>query len=206
MLPNQLQGATAPRRTDGESGYTQSTLVLSANTREQIMYAVRQLSAKDLRDKGCLRGIALLEVLAWGNPVTRQSIEANQVRLRQQLDGSESEHHAVFAATKGDTAVGICRAMQDAREHGVWLIYGLAVHPHHRRQGIAQSLYRSIAHYLRLQGATAIYAATHVDNHASRAFHEAMGYGQGCPFTAPDGDCLIRYTVPIKDPTKGTAA
>ncbi len=158
------------------------------------MCSVRQVSSND----PCLEQIAALHLVAWGTAPDPDLVRDEQAQLESVLAESGGESPAVFVVEKGDRVAGVCRVMREADAPGVWLAYALAVHPDHRRRGLARLLYRAIGGYAREHGGTTFRAYTHDDNHVSRAFHEAIGLGPGQPTVAPDGDHLICYTAPIE--------
>jgi ribosomal protein S18 acetylase RimI-like enzyme len=155
------------------------------------------VSLRAVEEDGLLRNIALMEASAWGEPCDPQSIASRRLRIEQQLTDNDSQHHAMFAATDSDDVVGVCRIKRCADDPETWLIYGLAVHSNHRRQGIGRSLFSACTEYACQHGAVTIRSQTHEDNQASRALHEAMGLRPGYHSMAEDGDRLITFEIPI---------
>ena len=157
------------------------------------MYSVRKLSRGDTS----LDQIAALDIVAWGGTPEPDLVRAGRARLDRELAGGDAESVAVFFAGWAETIVAVCRVMRQADARDTWVAYGLAVHPAHRRRGLARRLYHAAIEHVRRHGGVTFRAYTHDDNTASRAFHEAMGLGPGTPTTAPDGDHLIGYMVTL---------
>gem|GEM_PF-5173963 len=84
-----------------------------------------------------------------------------------------------FVAEDGEEIVGYVLAQPlqhfDLEPLAVW-VEDISVHPDHHRKGIATTLYRTLAHWGRSAGATAILAGIHVDNAASLAMHRHVGF------------------------------
>ena len=157
------------------------------------MSTVRKVAAGD----ACLEEVAALEILAWGGELDPARVQAERAGLESLLAETDAADLAMLVVERGGTVLGVCRVRREIDEAGVWLAYGLAVHPSHRRQGLARLLYQAALEHARARGAVTFRAYTHEDNQASRAFHEAMGLGPGVPTVAPDGDRLISYAVSI---------
>ena len=76
------------------------------------------------------------------------------------------------------------------------MVYGIAVHPDHRRQGIGRALFDAAAAFARSQGAKTLLSETHVGNHTSIAFHKSLGFADGRRFTDPtDGGQKLAYSM-----------
>jgi ribosomal protein S18 acetylase RimI-like enzyme len=93
-------------------------------------------------------------------------------------------HHALFVHEFGDTAL----VLHDDRGHpiayllgfvtptGVGYIHVVGVHENHRKGGLARALYDEFESLARARGASALKAITRPGNHASLAFHRALGF------------------------------
>ena len=73
----------------------------------------------------------------------------------------------------------------------------LAVHPQHRRSGVATALFEACKDHVRERGAAIIKSETHVDNAGSIAFHEALGFNNDGAFEAPDGDVKVAFSLSL---------
>jgi len=67
-------------------------------------------------------------------------------------------------------------------------LFGLAVHPAHRRQGVATRHVRACIEYARERSATVIRSETHASNGPSIRLHESLGFQNEGRFTYADGD------------------
>jgi ribosomal protein S18 acetylase RimI-like enzyme len=103
----------------------------------------------------------------------------------------------MFAARRAGVVVGFGRVMRDKADVSQWLLFALAVHPEHRRQGIGTALARARIEYAKQHGARCIRSETHVDNAVSIRYHESMGFRCDGEVTAPDGDRLVRFQLPL---------
>ncbi len=93
-------------------------------------------------------------------------------------------HHALYVHEFGDTAL----VFHDDRGHPIAYLLGFVTPAHvgyvhvvgvredHRRGGLARALYEEFESLARARGATALKAITRPGNHASLAFHLALGF------------------------------
>ena len=93
-------------------------------------------------------------------------------------------HHTLFVHEFGDTAL----VFHDDRGHpiayllgfvtpaGVGYIHVVAVREDRREGGLAHALYDEFESLARARGASALKAITRPGNHASVAFHQALGF------------------------------
>ena len=81
--------------------------------------------------------------------------------------------------------------------HGAysWMVYALAVHPDHRRQGVGRTLLDACIGFARRRGAKTIRSECHVENAESQAFHEAVGFSYDGWFVAEDGDRKMAFSM-----------
>ncbi len=63
----------------------------------------------------------------------------------------------------------------DLEPLAVW-VEDISVHPDHHRRGVATMLYRMLHDWGRSAGATAILAGIHINNAASLAMHQRVGF------------------------------
>ena len=83
-----------------------------------------------------------------------------------------------LVATVGERIVGVVLGTHDGRKG--W-INRLAVHPDHRRCGIAAALVTACDTAIRAQGIGIVTALVEADNAASAALFEALGYREDVP-------------------------
>ena len=148
-------------------------------------------------DPPALREIAALTILAWGREPTAEEIEKRSSRLKGEVLSLDPDAAAVFVARRAGVVVGFGRVMREKADASQWLLFALAVHPDHRRQGIGTALARALMEYARQRGARCIRSETHVDNAVSIRYHESMGFRCEGVVTAPDGDRLVRFQLPL---------
>lgn len=84
-----------------------------------------------------------------------------------------------FVAVDGAGSVGYVLAQPlrnfDLEPLAVW-VEDISVHPDEQRRGVATALYGALRSYGEAAGATVILAGIHVDNAASLALHEGVGF------------------------------
>ncbi len=81
--------------------------------------------------------IATVMALAWGGQPTGEEIDKRAKRLTADLLSLDPQAAAMFVARRGDCIVGFGRVMRDkAADASQWLLFAIAVHPDHARQGI----------------------------------------------------------------------
>ncbi len=84
-----------------------------------------------------------------------------------------------FIAEDGGVVVGYVLAQLvrhfDLESLAVW-VEDISVHPDYHRRGVATALYRMLHDWGRSAGATAILAGIHVNNAASLAMHQRVGF------------------------------
>ena len=87
-------------------------------------------------DSVVLHDVALLEALAWGGSSDLGAVDARKQRLTRELEQSDPEVKRIFVATKAGVAVGVCRVQRTSADSEAWMVFGIAVNPDHRRQGV----------------------------------------------------------------------
>ena len=75
------------------------------------------------------------------------------------------------------------------------MLYGVAVRPDHRREGIGRALVDACLGFAQQRGARGIRSETHLDNQVSIAFHKAVGFTDSGRFVAEDGDEKIAFAL-----------
>ncbi len=85
-----------------------------------------------------------------------------------------------LVATDGDTIVGVVLGSHDHRKG--W-INRVAVHPQHRRRGLAEALVSTCDAAIRAHGIEIVAAFVEADNPASAALFEKLGYRADVPVT-----------------------
>lgn len=141
--------------------------------------------------------MAELNALAWGSRVEGRDIDKRARKLHQRLAALDPAGRGVFLARDAGKLVGFCWMHRDTDDPACWWLVGLVVHPDFRMQGIGRALVGAAIGYARGQGAPLIRFQTHADNAASIAFHECLGFASDGHFTAPDGDQLVAFRMPL---------
>lgn len=116
-------------------------------------------------------GVIALLAASSMNPHTRG--RDSPAAFRRQLAAHPTTYLGAFA---GDDLVGCVFGTHDSRK--AW-INRLAVHPEHRREGIATRLVGECERRLRRQGMAMFAALIDVDNRGSVALFRALGYEVG---------------------------
>ncbi len=84
-----------------------------------------------------------------------------------------------FIAEDGSVVVGYVLAQPirhfDLEPLAVW-VEDISVHPDHHRRGVATALYQMLHDWGRSAGATAVLAGIHINNAASLAMHQRVGF------------------------------
>ena len=83
-------------------------------------------------------------------------------------------------------------------EPGLAYIHFVGVHPEHRKQGIAESLYNRFFTLARARGAREVHAVTAPVNAGSQTFHQRMGFTVSEPISNYDGPGDDRVTLKRK--------
>ncbi|MEN9644194.1 MAG: hypothetical protein RL238_863 [Actinomycetota bacterium] len=78
-------------------------------------------------------------------------------------------------------------------------IHFVGVHPHHRRAGLANELYRGFFRTASAAGCTEVHAVTGSVNASSIAFHRRIGFTASEPIEGYDGPgtSLVTFTRPV---------
>jgi RimJ/RimL family protein N-acetyltransferase len=139
--------------------------------------------------------IVRLRTAAWGGDPDERVVAEEAKALRQEVTGSDPGAYGLFVARVQGALVGFVKAQQDAENPSVWWWLGLVVHPGYRRCGIARGLLERCAAYAGEHGATTLRSDTHLDNAASIAVHERLGFRNDGVFESPyDGDKKVAFT------------
>lgn len=136
-------------------------------TRQPGQFTIRRATMHDFEDL-----IALWTVC--GTDVEIQGRESKSAFLRQ----IEQFPELYLVATVGGEIVGVVLGTHDYRKG--W-ISRLAVHPDHRRCGIAAALVSACDTAIRNHGIGIVTALVEWDNAASAALFEALGYRADVP-------------------------
>lgn len=156
-----------------------------------------EISALTSADLLPLLEIARLGILSWGREVIPSEVEERARRLEEEVLTLDPGKKGLFVASRRGVVVGFCRVVQDRNDNPTWWLLGLAVHPDHRRQGIATTLVRACIVYVQERGTTAIRSETHLDNKVSIHFHESIGFRNEGRFTAFDGDEKVAFSLTL---------
>jgi ribosomal protein S18 acetylase RimI-like enzyme len=111
---------------------------------------------------------AVLEL--WRQADATPGVTDNANDLRRTV--VESQAHVLVAEAEGQVVGSIIGTFDGWRGN----IYRLAVHPDHRRQGIARALVAEVEKRLAQQGAKRITALVEKDHPWAMSFWEAVGY------------------------------
>jgi ribosomal protein S18 acetylase RimI-like enzyme len=148
-------------------------------------------------DGSTLFQLALLEITAWGGNPDEETVDARKLRLANELGKLDPNEKCILLVRKSEAILGVCRVAQERQNTKAWLIYGLAVHPDHRRIGLARILVQDSIRFARSHGARNIRSETHSDNAASIAMHKALGFVDERMLIAPDGDEKIAFSIAL---------
>jgi ribosomal protein S18 acetylase RimI-like enzyme len=146
-------------------------------------------------DTGVVRELAALEVAAWGRAQDEEAVEARARRIGAELQELDPDRKGIFIGRKSRAIVGVGRIQKWPDAQDEWMVYGVAVHPEHRRQGIGRALVGACVRLARARGARRISSETHAENRASIAFHKAVGFSVDGHFVASDGDRKIAFSL-----------
>jgi ribosomal protein S18 acetylase RimI-like enzyme len=111
---------------------------------------------------------AVLEL--WRQADATPGVTDNADDLRRAV--IESQAHVLVAEVEGQIVGSIIGTFDGWRGN----IYRLAVHPDHRRQGVARALVSEVENWLTQQGAKRITALVEKDHPIAMTFWEAVGY------------------------------
>lgn len=150
-------------------------------------------------DDATIRDLALLEIIAWGQMPDTERVEARKRDLGAEIGRPNFAAKGFFVGRQSGAVRGVCRIepMRDTDDE--WMVVGLAVHPDHRKLGIARVLVRACIRFAGSRGASVIRSMTHRDNQASIAFHRAVGFADEGGFVAPDGDEKVAFSMAVAD-------
>jgi RimJ/RimL family protein N-acetyltransferase len=137
--------------------------------------------------------LAELEIVSWGYQLEPAQVEGRVERLAKQIRATRQDEAAIFIAQRSGEFVGLCRAARDRQGVNQWLLFGLVVHPAHRRQGVATGLVRACMRHAREYGAAVVRSETHVSNTPSIRLHESLGFDNEGQFIDADGDEKVAF-------------
>ena len=137
--------------------------------------------------------LAELEIVSWGYQLDPVRAAGRAERLAKQIRATRQTEAAIFVAQRSDELVGLCRVARDEQRANQWLLFGLAVHPAHRRRGIATRLVHACIECARKGGATVVRCETHASNLPSVRLHERLGFENQGQFTDSDGDEKVAF-------------
>ncbi|KTC35982.1 MAG: aminoglycoside 6'-N-acetyltransferase [Pseudomonas sp.] len=109
--------------------------------------------------------------------------DEHQAEIRQML--AEPQRYGCWLALAADSqALGLAEAslrhdyVNGTDSSPVVFLEGIYVAPEHRRQGIAQRLIEQVSQWGRQLGCTQLASDTGLDNLASQALHQALGFAE----------------------------
>ena len=143
-----------------------------------------------------MREIAVLEIIAWGREAEEAEITKRTKRIEKELAALDPAAKAILLARRAGKVVGICRITRDD-DGATWCLFGLAVGPEHRREGIGGDLAAACIDHARQRGANLIRSETHLDNTVSISFHEHIGFARHEIFIDTDGDQKIPFRLSL---------
>lgn len=109
-------------------------------------------------------------------PSYQEEAALTQAQVAERIE--PGPHQIVFGAFEGGKLVGIAglrreKLEQIAHRATVW---GVAVDPEHRKQGIAKKLLQRLVGHARDQGILQVQLAVAVDNPAAQALYRSLGF------------------------------
>ncbi|HUU21694.1 MAG TPA: GNAT family N-acetyltransferase [Phycisphaerae bacterium] len=147
-----------------------------------------------------VRAVAALLALSWKGCLDEADIDRRQAALVAELESLDPARRRLSVASVSGRTVGFCRVLRDADTPDHWWLAGVVTHPDHRGAGIGRALVRESLEHARSHGATLIRSEAHIDNPASIAFHEALGFRNEGAFLAADGDGKVAFSLPLSQP------
>lgn len=145
------------------------------------------------------RRIATLTILAWGREVTDAEVAERSQRVLEEVAATNPSQKAfLLALDRQEDVVGVGRIMCSGDSPSTWVLYGLAVHPQHRRQGIARALTQAAVVYARQYGCRSIRSDAHASNVLSLAFHKGLGFQDQGTIVDADGDEIVRFALNLR--------
>ena len=140
-----------------------------------------------------LCGIAQVYGAAWNQALTEAKIDERAEALAREFDRSHWTGAAILLARTNGSLVGCVRMRRHRWIQTEWWWIGLAVHPDQRGKGIARALFRESVRYARDNWGLSLRSETHVDNAASIALHERLGFRRVGTFTSRKEGNRRRY-------------
>ena len=141
--------------------------------------------------------VAEVNALAWIRNPDRGKIRAKAARLKEAVQASDPGERCFLKAIRSNRIIGFAEASRHRAGRSTWMFSRLAVHPRHRRSGVATALFEACKDHARERGASIIKSETHADNAGSIAFHEALGFNNDGAFEAPDGDVKVAFSLTL---------
>ena len=145
-----------------------------------------------------LRAVATLGIVSWGGEAGEVEVKKRAAALAAEVAGLDPATKGIFIARKSAAPVGFCRVARDGNDASHWWLWGIVVHPAHRRRGIGRALALEGIAYARARGAALIRSETHAHNDVSICFHAGLGFSNEGAFTAADGDEQIAFSLSLR--------
>jgi len=168
------------------------------NNSESSSYTISQVGEADSL---LLEKIAWLSIIAWHGQPTEEAVATRAKALNEEIAEAAALSTTFFVARHGDYVVGYVRLKQCREYPSLFSWEALAVHPDHRRRGIARELFARSVEHAKAHWGVAVFSETHLDNEPSIALHRALGFRELGSFSAPaDGDKKVGFVLPLGTP------
>jgi ribosomal protein S18 acetylase RimI-like enzyme len=143
--------------------------------------------------------VAMVTILAWGREATGTEVAERSQKMLEEAATTDPSQKAVFVALdRQEDVVGVARIMSGGDSPSTWVLYGLAVHPQHRRQGIGRALAQAAVVYAKERGCRSVRSDAHTYNVLSLRFHRGIGFQDQGNMVDADGDEIVRFVLNLR--------